>query len=172
LVIFSPARPQAQEYYDRLFEKIESAVGAAAVKHYLAQRQIALSPNGRAPDTWAKGEMRSYSLSEIADWLKVRFEDQVAPFDFPLVRSEDILSELPRDLKLKYKNAQATVAKFLREEIGAEQCSRNTKVDGRPNYRLWIIRDFDFWREAGPTARIEAYERHQQSRVDLALPVQ
>jgi hypothetical protein len=172
LVIFSPAKPQAQEYYDQLFEKIESAVGAAAVKHYLAQRQIALSPNGRAPETLAKGEMRSYSLSEIADWLKERFEDQAAPFDFPLVRLEDILSEVPRDLKLKYKNAQATVTKFLREEIGAEQCSRNTKGDGRPNYRLWIIRDLDSWRNAGPSARIDAYEKRKTiSRVEL-LPGQ
>jgi hypothetical protein len=171
LVIFSPAKPQAQEYYDRLFEKIESAVGAAAVKYYLAQRQIALSPNGRAPETLAKAEMRGYSLGEIADWLRVRFEDQAAPFDFPLVRLEDILSEMPRDLKLKHKNAQAVVTKFL-YEIGAEQPTRNTKGDGRHHYRLWITRDVEKWREAGPSPRIDAYEKHQQSRVELALPEQ
>jgi hypothetical protein len=169
LVIFSPAKPQAQEYYDRLFEKIESAVGAAAVKYYLAQRRVALSPNGRAPETLAKAEMRGYSLNEIADWLRVRFEDQAAPFDFPLVRLEDILSEVPRDLKLKYKNAQAIVTKFL-HEIGAEQPTRNTKGDGRHHYRLWITRDVEKWREAGPSPRIDAYEKHQQSRMELALP--
>ena len=166
LVIFSPAKPQSGEYYDRLFGKIESAEGASAVKYYLSERQIALNPNGQAPETQAKREMRGYSIGEVEDWLKERFEDSDPPFDFPLVRLEDILFELPRDLKARQKNVKQTVTKFLRDELGAEQASRNTKEDGRRHYRLWIIRDFDKWREAGPTARIDAYEEQitKQSR--------
>jgi hypothetical protein len=169
LAIFSPAKPQSPEYYYRLFEKIGSAAGAAAVKHYLAERKIALDPNGQAPETSAKREMRAYSLSEIEDWLKVRFEDCAPPFDFPLVRLEDILFDLPRELRTK--GVRPAVTKFLHEK-GAEQSSRNTKGDGRPNYRLWIIRDLDFWLNEGPTARIEAYEKHHESREDLTLPGQ
>jgi hypothetical protein len=55
---------------------------------------------------------------------------------------------VPRDLKLKYKNAKTTVINAL-HEIGAEQPSRNTKPDERPKYRLWIIRDIEKWRESG-----------------------
>jgi hypothetical protein len=124
------------------------------------ERKVALDPNGRAPQTSGKSEMRSYSLGEIEDWLKERFEDGDSPFDFPLVRVEDILFELPSDLKAKQKKVTQTVTRFLREELRAEQSSRNTKGDGRHNYRLWITRDFDKWQEAGPTARIDAYEEH------------
>jgi hypothetical protein len=116
--------------------------------------------------------MRAYSLNEIEDWLKNLFDECAPPFDFPLVRLDDILFELPREIKMRTKNVRVAVTKFLHEELGAEQCSRNTKGDGRPKYRLWAIRDLDFWRNAGPTARIDAYEKHQQSREDLILPGQ
>jgi hypothetical protein len=108
---------------------------------------------------------------KIEDWLKVRFEDCAPPFDFPLVRLDDIVFGLPREIQMRTKGVRAAVIKFLHEE-GAEQCSRNTKGDGRSNYRLWIIRDLDLWRNAGPTARIDAYEKHHESRVDLTLPGQ
>ena len=69
LVIFSPAKPGEQAYYDRLFERIASEDGPAAVKHALLERRVTINPKGRAPQTGAKEEMRRRET--VRYWQKV-----------------------------------------------------------------------------------------------------
>jgi hypothetical protein len=163
LVVFSPALPKDQAYYARLFDNIESVEGAAAVKHLLLNRAIHLDPKGRAPDTVAKDEMRSYSIGDIEHWLKEQYEQKLAPFEFPLLRLDDAIASIPQDLKLKHRNVRGIVVRFLQDGLGAVQHTRNTKSDGRRNYRLWSTEEHAKWDELGPTARVDAYEEFHKS---------
>ena len=163
LVIFSPAKPRSEEYYRALFARIGSDEGAAAVKHLLLNRVIALNPKGTAPETRAKQEMRRLSMGEIESRLLELFEDGERPFDFDLVRLDDLIAAVPQELARRHKNLRSMVSKFLQDEIKAVQQSRYTKDDTWPNYRLWSIRNHKEWEDRGPTARIEAYLQSSQS---------
>lgn len=160
-IVFSPVEKQAKEYYQRLFQHIKSDEGAAAVKHYLLHRDIRLDPKTHAPITRAKEEMRRLSMGEVQAFLLERFEEGTQPFDFDLVRIEDIMDALPRSFRQKNKNLMETVTLFLKEEVKAEQHTRNTKGDRYPAYRLWSIRNHEQWVDAGATGRIEAYMKHR-----------
>lgn len=161
LVVFSPAKSRDQDYYDRLFERIASVDGPAGVKHWLGQRQIDLNPKGRAPQTAAKEEMRRLSMGEVEEWLLEAYDTKAPPFDFDLVRLENLVVELPKEYQRRHKNLRSTVKKFLQDEIGAVQHSRYTKGDGRPAIRLWSVRDHEVWEERGASARIDAYQEFQ-----------
>ncbi len=167
LVVFSPAKPREQEYYDRLFERIASNDGPASVKHALLERRVSLNAKGRAPETAAKEEMRRLSMGEVEEYLLEIHDQGLAPFDFDLVRLEDVIASLPQDMRRRQKNLRAAALKFLQDEIGAAQQSRYTKGDGRrPSHRLWSIRDHERWKEAGPSARIDAYMEHGRELVE------
>ena len=102
--------------------------------------------------------MRSYSIGDIEHWLKDQYEEKLAPFDFPLLRLDDVIASIPQDLKLKHRNVRGIVVRFLQDGLGAVQHTRNTKSDGRRNYRLWSTEEHEKWDELGPTARLDAYE--------------
>lgn len=168
LVLASDAQPRPEEYYKTLFEKyIESkdVAGAAAVKHYLISREVKLNPKGRAPMTKAKESMRNLSRSDAEDYLLEKFEAKVIPFDFDLVRTEDvadILTAAVQNREIICKSPRSAAKRFF-DTIGAIQPPHNTKVAGsQMNYRLWIIREHEKWLEAGPTARAEAYKNRKR----------
>lgn len=170
LVVFSPAKPREPAYYDQLFAKIGTDGGSAAIKYWLLQRQVSLNPKGRAPQTVAKEDMRRLSMGEAESWLLEAYEMGVAPFDFDLVRTENLMAELPIEMRRRHKNLKAIASKFLQDEIGAIQHSRYTKGDGRPAIRLWSIRNHDLWQERGASERVDAYIKHWSfdDRVDDA----
>ena len=159
LVVFSPAVPRESTYYDRIFPFLEGA-GAAAVKHWLLQRVVAMNPMGMAPLTRGKEEMRRNSMGELEQYLLELMADQAGPFDFELVAVENLVSALPEDIRRRTKNYRKRVIDFMRDELGAIDQGRYTKGD-RHSGRLWSLSDHDRWREAGAAARADAHMKRR-----------
>ncbi|MQW64884.1 hypothetical protein GHK33_20255, partial [Sinorhizobium meliloti] len=147
LVVFSPAKKREPSYYGRLFRFLEDG-GAAHVKHWLMSREVKLDPCGVAPWTAGKSEMLESSRGDAEHYLLDLFESRETPFDFDLVRLEDVIEAVPP--AYRGRAVRARIVKFLKEEIGAEQHLRYTKQEkGRPAHRLWSIRDHGHWSSVG-----------------------
>ncbi|GAA3715756.1 hypothetical protein GCM10022268_25440 [Sphingomonas cynarae] len=156
LVVFSDVQPREQAYYDRLWTCLEGD-GPAAVKHFLQQRRINLDPKGRAPATRGKAEMRRLSQGEAEQYLLDQMEEGSAPFDFDLVRLDDVYDAVPSGLR--GKGLRARLPDWLDSQLGARRHGRYTKGD-RPAWNLWSIRDHDAWEQRGPASRIDAFLAH------------
>lgn len=161
LVVFSEAESRDEPYYERLFDYLEGD-GPSAVKQWLLDREIKLSPKGMAPKTKGKAEMRRLSLSEAEQYLAELLEEGVAPFDFDLVRLDDVVNAVPVAVQRQTKSLRNRVAKWLKEEVGALKHSRYTKQSGsdRPAVQVWSIRNHEHWTNAGAAARTDAYLDH------------
>lgn len=156
LVVFSPAVKRDEAYYRRLFGYLDGG-GAAHVKHWLAERRVALNPHGVAPATVGKEAMRRLGMGDAEAFLLDLFEAGEPPFDFDLVRLDDLVDVVPAALRGR-SSLRARLSKWLKEEIGAVDQSRYTKADrNRPAYQLWSVRDHDRWREVGAAGRIDAF---------------
>lgn len=129
------------------------------MKHFLRQRRIGLNPKGVAPATRGKAEMRQLSLGEAEQHLAELLEEGAAPFDFDLVKLDDVVEAVPAPIQRQARNLRNRVAKWLKEEVGAVRFSRYTKQDGsgRPSIQLWAIRDHARWEQAGAAARVDAF---------------
>jgi hypothetical protein len=110
-----------------------------------------------APATVGKEAMRRLGMGDAEAFLLDLFESGEPPFDFDLVRLDDLVDVVPAALRGR-SSLRARLSKWLKEEIGAVDQSRYTKADrNRPAYQLWSVRDHDRWREAGAAARIDAF---------------
>ncbi|MFN7109677.1 MAG: DUF5906 domain-containing protein [Brevundimonas sp.] len=156
LVVFSPAVKRDEAYYRRLFGYLDDG-GAAFVKHWLVEREVALKPHGVAPATVGKEAMRRLGMGDAEAFLLDLFESGEPPFDFDLVRLDDLVDVVPAALRGR-SSLRARLSKWLKGEIGAVDQSRYTKADrNRPAYQLWSVRDHDRWREVGAAGRIDAF---------------
>jgi Family of unknown function (DUF5906)/Bifunctional DNA primase/polymerase, N-terminal/Primase C terminal 2 (PriCT-2) len=168
LVVFSPATRREPEYYARLFGYLEDG-GACFVKHWLMQRNICLNGQGVAPATSGKEQMRRMSMGDAEAHLLDLFEAGSAPFDFDLVRVDDLVQVVTRTMNSK-ANLRSRLAKFLKEELSAIQHTRYTKGDAeRPSYQLWSIRKHDVWNGVGAAGRIDAYVDHSWAGYDQCM---
>src|SRR3546814_5136369 len=86
-------------YYGRLFDLLKSDDFAAAVKWMLQNRAVGLEPKGMAPMTKGKSEMRRRSLGEVEQYLNELLEEHSLPFDFDLVRINDVWNFVKSDFK-------------------------------------------------------------------------
>jgi hypothetical protein len=164
LVVFSPARPRDGAYYRDLFEFLDGEC-ASYVKHWLLRRKVGLNPHGVAPFTTGKEAMRRLSIGDAEAYLLELFEERQPPFDFDLVRVDELVDAVPSALRGR-SNLRARVSKFLKEEIGAVGHARYTKADRqRPAYQLWSIRNHDIWDNIGASGRIDAYLSHRSDGV-------
>jgi hypothetical protein len=156
LVVFSPAVKKDAAHYERLFGYLENG-GAAFVKHWLLQRRIVLNGHGVAPATSGKETMRRMSMGDAESYLLDLYESNEAPFDFDLVRVDDLVSAVP--VKLAGRSSlRSRLAKFLKEEIGAVAHTRHTKQHAnRPPWQLWSLRNHEVWDNIGAAGRIDAY---------------
>ena len=91
LIVESPVEPTTPEYYAELFAHLENDEDIAAVKQFLQNRDVELNPKGRAPMSAAKAEMVEQALSNEEAFLLERFETGAEPFDFDLVRRDDLI---------------------------------------------------------------------------------
>lgn len=164
LAVFSPAEPATEAYYDKLFGFLDAG-GAAAVAHWLLARKVELNPKGRAPWTSGKEEMRSFTLGEAEQVLTELLAEGSHPFDFELVRLEDVVASVPDRIARTSKGLRSRVIKWLKDEVKAVKHARYTKQgnDSRQPWSLWSIRNHDHWDGAGAAARIDAYLEHAQS---------
>lgn len=159
LVVFSPAARREPEYYNRLFGYLKDG-GASHVKHWLMLRDIRLNGQGVAPPTSGKEQMRRMSMGDAESHLLDLYEAGSKPFDFDLVRVEDLINAVPFGMSGR-AYLRSRLAKFLKEELGAIQHTRYTKGDAeRPSYQLWSIREHEVWDNIGAAGRIDAYKAH------------
>jgi hypothetical protein len=167
LVVFSPAVKKEAGYYDRLFGYLEDG-GAAFVKQWLLQRQIVLNGQGVAPPTSGKETMRRMSMGDAEAYLLDLYEGREPPFDFDLVRVDDLVQAVPAKLSGK-SNLCSRLSKFLKEELGAVAHTRHTKQHAsRPPWQLWSLRNHDIWQNIGASGRIDAYVNHYA--IDVTPP--
>lgn len=168
LVVYSDAKPLDEAYFERLFAFLDGD-GPAAVKHWLLARQVMLNPKGVAPGTKGKDEMRLLSMGDAEQFLTDLMEEEGPPFDFPLVRFEDVLDAVPYDIARQSRGLRNRVTKWLTGEAGAVKHSRYKKQDGtgRSNSHLWSMRDHEQWETRGASARMDAYHAHR-NRSDQA----
>lgn len=160
-VVFSPAKKREAAYYDRLFGFLDRECGAAFVKHWLLGREVKLDGRGVAPWTDGKAQMLEQSRGDLEHFLMERFEEGTAPFDFDLVRLDDVVEAVPASYRGR-GSIRNRVVKFLREEIGAVVHTRYTKRgDKRPAYHLWSIRDHEHWSSVGAAGRADAFLEHK-----------
>lgn len=157
MVLFSPMEPEDGDYYDRLFDWINSAEGPAAFRYMLEQRKPALNPNGRAPATDAKTLMRAASRTQIESEVHEWSEGSSGPFAHDLFTFKDATEALSGMAARSTRNVNAALSKAL-TDVGAEKHTRNTNTsDGLPSLQLYSIRDHERWKEEGPVARCRAY---------------
>jgi len=167
LVVFSPAVKKEPEYYARLFGYLEHG-SASFVKHWLLQRQIVLNGHGVAPATSGKETMRRMSMGDVESYLLDLYEGCEAPFDFDLLRVDDLVQAVPAKLSAK-SSLRSRLSKFLKEELGAVAHTRYTKQHAnRPPWQLWSLRNHDVWDNIGASGRIDAYMAHYA--IDLMPP--
>lgn len=161
LIVFSPAKKREQPYYDRLFGFLDREGGAAFVKHWLLSRSVKLEPRGVAPWTEGKSQMLESSLGDMEHYLLELFSAGQAPFNFDLVRLEDVVEAVPAHYRGR-GSLRPRIVRFLREELGSEQHSRYTKGEnGRPAYQLWSIRNHADWSSIGAAKRVDAFVEHR-----------
>ena len=149
-VLFSPMKPQSQDYYDRLFKWLGRDDAAPAFMHWLGQRKPRLLPKGRAPDTLAKRDAAELSLTDIESRVKEWVESETGPFTHDLFRFDDVRDEF-------YKPNVAQLTKAL-ERVGAVKHKRNTNASA-PNYQVWSIRDHDRYGDMGPADLVREYQK-------------
>ena len=164
LVLFSDAKPLDEAYYERLFDFLDGD-GPAAVKNWLMERRIGLNPKGLAPKTVGKDQMRRLSMGDAEQYLTELLEEGSAPFDFPLVRFEEVLAAVPADVARRTSGLRNKVTKWITGEAAAVKHERYKKQDGsgRQNCHLWSTRDHGHWSEIGAAARIDAYLAYRKS---------
>jgi hypothetical protein len=159
----SPVEPLAKDYYEKLFAHIECDADVAAVKHFLQHREVRLDPKGRAPATQAKREMVEQSLSDEEAYILELLDEGGAPFDFDLIRREDIIDALRLRFGTLRPGVYSRMTSLLKTRIGAVSQKQDKRV-GVTHHRLWSLRDHEQWDAAGPAARTEAYEEYVKAR--------
>jgi hypothetical protein len=167
LVLNSTAEKREPEYYAAVVAHIESDEDVAAVKWYLRHREVKLNPKGAAPITRAKQEMKEQSLPDAEAYVMELFNEGSWPFDFDLVRRDDLVVAVQRHLRGTHKDLLGRMTTVLKERIGAVQQKRATNMGGRKAYQLWSVRDHKRWEAAGPAKRVDAYVAHRNTLVAL-----
>ena len=155
MILFSPATPADAAYYQRLFAFLNGD-GPEHVAYWLAQRDVRLNPKGVAPMTDGKAEMRALSMGDAEQHLSDMLASRSPPFDFGLIRLDDVLGAVPERSARQVRNLRNRVIKWLTEEAGASKLGRYTKGD-RPPIQLWSLFDHGHWTELGAAACNDAY---------------
>src|SRR3546814_19831634 len=96
--------------------------------------------------TKCKSEIRRRSLGEVEQYLNDLLEEHSLPFDFDLVRINDVWNFVKSDFK-GVRDLRSRVIEWLKG-AGAQQQGRYTKQDGngRSSMTLWSLRDHERWR--------------------------
>lgn len=165
LVIFSPAEPRDPDYYERLWDFIESKEGPAAWKYRLEQHKPKLNPKARAPLTAAKVEMREASMTDVESTVAEWFASKTGPLRHELFRFEDVWGELDKSMRPH----KATLAMALKA-AGCVQHNRQNNAN-LPQIILWSVKDHDKWAEVGPAKRTRAWMKMKgfESKEDFDL---
>jgi hypothetical protein len=163
LVLYSPALKQKPEYYDRLFANIGDDSKVAAVMEFLLTWEIQFNPKAPAPWTAAKADMQELAQTDTEADLQSRYEAGHSPFDHPLVRVADIVTQIQIDNKHARHVHRASMM-FL-DRIKAAKLRRYKEgKHGLAPVQLYAIRDHAKWQAVKPVDAARAY--HAQDRED------
>jgi hypothetical protein len=166
LVLFSPASPEAPAYFDRLFADIADDSKIAAVMQYLLDRIIALDPHAPAPMTESKREMVERAENDIASDLRGLYEQKAGPFEFPLVRVDDLVNAL--DFRHKHAKSLHREARAFLDTVKARKLRRYKGMGGRSAtfsaYQLYAIRNHDQWDRTTPADVATAYQKQHDKQ--------
>ena len=169
LVLHSTAEKADPEYYAGLVAHIDSDSDVAAVKWYLQHRKVSLNPKGAAPVTAAKQEMKEQSLPDAEAYVMELFNEGSWPFNFDLVRRDDLVIAVQRHLRGTHKDLLGRMTSLLKERIGAVPQKRATNMSGgRPSYQLWSVRNHEHWDAEGMAKRVDAYLAHHRMHQAVA----
>lgn len=139
----SPMRRQSGDYYCTLAEGIETE--APAILHDLLHRDLShFDPKAPPPMTAAKHRLLYDSLPENEKSLHELVEDGNAPFNRDVIHMDDLRFALGTS---STRNQRFDALKA----IGALQTGQVRAEPGNPKspkHRLWIIRNFDRWKNA------------------------
>ena len=101
--------------------------------------------------------MRDAGKGDVELWLDDQLAEAEAPFDFDLVRLDEVW-DAARMAFGRERNLRKRVTAWL-QGIGAVHHPAYAK-DDRPRKRLWSVRNHGQWDDAGPAGRIDAWLEH------------
>src|SRR3546814_16699101 len=112
--------------------------------------------------------MRRRIRGEVEQYLNEFFEEHSLPFDFDLVRINDVWNFVKSDFK-GVRDLRSRVIEWLKG-AGAQQQGRYTKQDGtgRSSMTLWSLRAHESWAQTGPAGRADAWLAFQGSAAGRA----
>nr|WP_314089552.1 DUF5906 domain-containing protein [uncultured Shinella sp.] len=147
----SPMRRQSSHYYRTLAEAIK--IEAPAILYDLLQRDLSsFDPKSPPPMTAAKSRLLYDSMPETEKSLQELVGEGNAPFNRDIIHMDDLRFALGTS---STRNQRFDALKA----IGALQTGQVRAEPGNPKspkHRLWIVRDFDRWKNA-TEARIVAH---------------
>ncbi|HEV2517150.1 MAG TPA: primase-helicase family protein [Devosia sp.] len=162
-VTASDKRPP--EYYVDIVRRIRDDAEMGAVLWYLQHREVKLNPYGAAPVTQAKVAMQERAIPDEEAYLLQLHEEGAWPFDFDLVRKDDLVTAVLHRFPGHPKGIIGRIDVLLRDRLGAVKQERTTNLGkGRKSWQLWSVRKHDEWAKAGQTRRMDAYMQHQERR--------
>ena len=132
LVFFSEAARESEAYYERLFAFLKGD-GPAHVAHWLSQRHVKLNPMGTAPKTRGKEEMLNLSMGDAEQHLSDLLAEGAAPFDFGLVRLDEVLAAVPDRIARQARNLGNRVRKCWLKRPGRRSWGGILRADD-PRY--------------------------------------
>jgi hypothetical protein len=139
----SPMLRQSSVYYRALAEAIKAE--APAILHDLLQRDLSnFDPKSPPPMTAAKHRLLYDSIPETQKSLHELVDEGKAPFNRDIIHMDDLRFTLGTS---STRNQRFDALKA----IGALQTGQVRAEPGNPKspkHRLWIIRDFDRWKNA------------------------
>ena len=140
-------RPSAN-YFDRLHGWLDKD-GAAKVHGYLLRRDVSrFNPNAAPPMTAAKLETLEASRGETRNAVIELWDDEMAPFDRPLLNLQDAVEHLRAQGSRFQKLGVENFKRYLRE-LGAVPYTSRTGGNEAVTYehhgmkerkRLWVLR--------------------------------
>ncbi|WP_028748744.1 primase-helicase family protein [Rhizobium mesoamericanum] len=139
----SPMRRQAGDYYGRLAEAIKSE--ASAILHDLLHRDLSnFDPKAPPPMTAAKRRLLYDSMPEAEKSLHELVGDGNAPFDRDVIHMDQLRFALGVSSTRNQRfDALKAIGAIQTGQMRAEPGNRKS-----PKRRLWIIRNFDRWKNA------------------------
>jgi hypothetical protein len=139
----SPMRRQSGAYYGTLAEAIKSE--APAILHDLLHRDLSnFDPKAPPPMTTAKRRLLYDSMPEAEKSLHELVGDGNAPFDRDVIHMDDLRFALGVSSTRNQRfDALKAIGAMQTGQMRAEPGNRKS-----PKRRLWIIRNFDRWKNA------------------------
>ena len=149
-ILFSPAQPRVDAYYEKLFTWTEQH--KSELLHYLLYRDISkFKKLKRAPDTKARKELLLNTMTDIEMWLKECINDKAKPFNNDLVCVRDLIQHVPKYVK---GVTPRTLTNYFKK-MGILMLGQ-FRV-GNERIRLWAVRNANIWSEKEPKEVAQHY---------------